>query len=361
MGTSIAWELALRGLAVTVLEKSIPGAEASSAAAGILGAETEAHGPGPMLDLCRYSQSLYPSWIKKLTAATDVDVGYLKGGCIEVAFDEKTLGEWKKKRAFQIKTGQAQLLSSVALGKLEPLITRRAVGAVYLPGDARITPPHLFRATHIAADRAGAVFQTGAYVRRVLKDEDRRGHARARGVELEDGTQILADAVIVAAGSWTPLVGGLPVKRTAIVPARGQIVELTFPKPPLMRLAFGGGCYLVPRADGRVLLGSTLEFVGFKRGVTAGGIRSLLADAIRLVPSLEEAEVTGTWSNFRPYTKDHLPLLGSTGVEGLFLASGHYRTGILLAPATAKIIADLVTQKRPKVDLSAFDPLRPES
>jgi glycine oxidase len=138
-------------------------------------------------------------------------------------------------------------------------------------------------------------------------------------------------------------------------------VELTFPKPPLMRLAFGGGCYLVPRADGRVLLGSTLEFVGFKRGVTAGGIRSLLADAIRLVPSLEEAEVTGTWSNFRPYTKDHLPLLGSTGVEGLFLASGHYRTGILLAPATAKIIADLVTQKRPKVDLSAFDPLRPES
>lgn len=358
MGTSIAWELAQRGVTVTVLEKSVPGAEASSAAAGILGSETESHGLGPMHDLCRYSQGLYPSWVKKLEKATQVSVGYLTGGCVEVAFDRGTLSKWKKSREFQLKTGAAEWLSSSALRKLEPLVSPLALGGVFLPGDARITPPELFRATHIAAHRAGVHFKTGTFVRGILKEEGAKGQAKVLGVELEQGVRLLADSIIVAAGSWTPLVEGLPLKRNAVIPARGQIVELTLPAPPLSRLAFGGGCYLVPRADGRVILGSTLEFVGFKRGVTAEGIRSLLEDAIRLVPSLKEAELTGTWSNFRPYTEDQLPLLGETGVHGLYVASGHYRTGILLAPATAKIMADLVTGKRPHVDLSAFDPQR---
>lgn len=361
MGTSIAWELAQRGVRVTVLEKSVPGAEASSAAAGILGAETEASGPGPMLDLCRYSQALYPSWVKQLQKLTHVSVGYLEGGCVEVAFDQETLAKWKKKRAFQLRSGEAQLLSKTALHKLEPQLSPCAIGGMFLPTDARITPRDLFSATHIAAEKAGVIFKTGAYVRQIIKQQRAGQSPQACGVELEDGAEELADAVIVAAGSWTPLVDGLPIGRSDVIPARGQIVELSFPKPPLARLAFGGDCYLVPRADGRVLLGSTLEFVGFKRGVTAGGIRSLLDGAIHLVPELAHAEVTATWSNFRPYTQDHLPLLGSTSVEGLFLASGHYRTGILLAPATAKIIADLVTRKRPKVDLSAFDPLRKAS
>lgn len=179
-----------------------------------------------------------------------------------------------------------------------------------------------------------------------------------RGVLLEDETILEADVVVVAAGSWTPLVEGIPIGRSDVIPARGQIVELACARPPVQRLVFGAGCYLVPRADGRVLVGSTLEFVGFQKGVTAKGVRDLLTAATRVIPSLEEAEVLRTWSNFRPFTKDHLPLLGSTNVKGLILASGHYRTGILLAPATAKLVCALALGKRPALNLGAFDPLR---
>jgi glycine oxidase len=191
MGTSIAWELAQRGVLVTVLEKAVPGAEASSAAAGILGAETEASGPGPMLDLCRYSQALYPAWIRKLQEATRVSVGYLEGGCVEVAFDKETLTTWKKKRAFQLRSGAAQLLSKAALHALEPLVSPRAIGGVFLPTDARITPRDLFSATHIAAEKAGVLFKSGAYVQKIIKQERTGRTPQVSGVELVDGQKEL--------------------------------------------------------------------------------------------------------------------------------------------------------------------------
>ncbi len=358
MGASSAWELARAGARVTVLEKSIPGAEASSAAAGILGAEAEAHEEGPMLDLSRYSRALYPKWVRALERETRVSVGFLEGGSIEVAYSQAELERFEKARRFQLSSNKAQMLNKKALLDLEPRLAPKAVGGVYLPEDARITPVDLFRATHIAAERAGVTFRTGAYVRRVVTTTTADGTRAARGVLLEDETLLEADVVVVAAGSWTPLVDGLPLRRTDVVPARGQVIELKCSVPPLSRLAFAKGCYLVPRADGRVLVGSTLEFVGFTKGVTAKGIRDLLSAATKLVPHLETAEVTKTWSNFRPYTEDHLPLLGSAGVRGLVIASGHYRTGILLAPATAKIVAALALGQRPPLDLSAFFPLR---
>lgn len=358
MGASSALELARAGAHVTVLEKSIPGAEASSAAAGILGAEAEAHEDGPMLDLCRFSRNLYPKWVRQLENETNVSVGYLEGGSLEVALSTAELDRWKKGRAFQLKSGRALLLAQKELHELEPNIAPRAVGGVFLPDDARITPIDLFRATHIAAERAGVIFRTGAYVRRVVTSATKEGKRKVDGVLLEDETLLAADVVVVAAGSWTPLIDGLPLRRTDVIPARGQVVELKCSVPPLARLAFGKGCYLVPRADGRVLVGSTLEFVGFRKEVTAKGIRDLLTAATKLVPALESAELTKTWSNFRPYTEDHLPLLGSAGVAGLVIASGHYRTGILLAPATAKIVAALSLGLRPPVDISAFFPLR---
>jgi glycine oxidase len=357
MGTSCALELARQGMSVTVLEKAIPGAEASSAAAGILGAEAEAHEPGPMLDLCRYSQALYPAWVRDLERTTQVNVGYLEGGCLELFFSKEQATETKKRRAFQVKEKKAQLLSKKDLSALEPELTGAATGALFLPSDARITPADLFRATHNAAEKAGARFRTGAYVRRLLT-RDEQGTLATRGVILEDETILEADVVVVAAGSWTSLVEGIPIGRSDVIPARGQIVELACARPPVQRLIFGAGCYLVPRADGRVLVGSTLEFVGFQKGVTAKGVRDLLTSATRLIPSLEEAEVVRTWSNFRPFTKDHLPLLGNTNVKGLILASGHYRTGILLAPATAKLVCALALGKQPALSLAAFDPLR---
>lgn len=361
MGASAALELARAGATVTVLEKSIPGAEASSAAAGILGAEAEAHQEGPMLDLCRYSRGLYPKWVKLLEQETNVSVGYLEGGSVEVALSAPELARFKKMRRFQLASGRAQILTKKNLHDLEPKLAPRALGGVFLPNDARITPIDLFRATHIAAERAGVIFRTGAYVRRVETSTSPDGQRTVAGVLLEDETLLKADVVVVAAGSWTPLIDGLPLRRTDVIPARGQVVELKCSAPPLSRLAFGKGCYLVPRADGHVLIGSTLEFVGFTKGVTARGIRDLLTSATKLLPALEQAELTKTWSNFRPYTGDHLPLLGPCGVRGLVIASGHYRTGILLAPATAKIVAALALGRRPPIDISAFMPLRDQA
>src|SRR5690606_27044898 len=170
MGTSVAWELARSGARVTVLEKSIPGAEASSAAAGILGAEAEAHGEGPMLGLCRYSRKLYPAWVRALEKETSVSVGYLEGGSVEVALSSAEFARLKKVRAFQLKAGSAEILSATALRELEAGVSSRAFGAIFLPNDARITPPDLFRATHIAAQNAGVTFRTGAYVRRVVTE-----------------------------------------------------------------------------------------------------------------------------------------------------------------------------------------------
>jgi glycine oxidase len=188
----------------------------------------------------------------------------------------------------------------------------------------------------IAAERAGAVFSSGAMVRRVLLDG-----SVARGVEIEGGEQLRADHVVIAAGSWSNLVPGVPVAADAVRPARGQIIELFAKMPPLRGSVFGKRAYLAPRDDGRVMVGSTLEFVGFERAVTAGAVRDLLAGAIDLVPSLAHAEVTRTWSQFRPYTKNQLPLIGPSSVAGLLLATGHFRNGILLGPVGR--IADLVT------------------
>jgi glycine oxidase len=163
---------------------------------------------------------------------------------------------------------------------------------------------------------------------------------------------------VVAAGSWTTLIEGLPLRSGSVRPARGQIVELCSPAPLLGRVVYGPRCYLVPRDDGRTLVGSTLEFVGYQRDVTAAAVRDLLSAAIELVPCLGQASVNAAWSSFRPYTEDELPLLGPAGVPGLTLATGHYRNGILLAPITAEITSAVVRGVRPPIPLDAFSPSR---
>jgi glycine oxidase len=248
---------------------------------------------------------------------------------------------------------RVESLSADAARALEPGLGPDVRAALRFTDDAQVNARELARAFSQAAALAGARFLQGRYVRRVVV----KGGV-VHGVEL-DGEVLSAGAVIVAAGSWSGLVEGAGVPPTVVRPARGQLVSIET-RPP----AFGhvlhvhGRGYLVPRRDGTVIAGSTVEMAGFRKEVTVGGLEQILGLARTLVPSLADAPVTSTWSNFRPYTEDHLPVLGTTPVRGLVLATGHYRNGILLAPVTAESIAELVATGASSIDLAPFSVAR---
>jgi glycine oxidase len=353
MGSACAFKLAEAGASVLVLEKSVPGAEASSAAAGILGAHAEAHGPGPMADLLLAGLRFYEPWAKALYERTGIDVELRRSGVLRIALDRAALRRIERDAAWMASAGRtSERLGAAAVKKAEPELAPVA-GGLRFATDARVDPKLLFRAVHIAAQRAGASFESGAYVRRIIVE-----NGRARGVLVEDGTTYEAPTVVVAAGSWSTLVAGTPIDGGAVVPARGQVVSLSMPAPPVSHVVLGPRCYLVPRDDGRVLVGATVEFVGYRREVTAGAVRDLLDAAIELVPALGGAALQDTWSSFRPFTPDELPLLGRTRVEGLLLATGHYRNGILLAPITAEILLAIALGRKPPVDVTPFEASR---
>jgi glycine oxidase len=245
-------------------------------------------------------------------------------------------------------------LSRSALLAQEAALSPELAGALRFEADATLEPRALLAALRIAAEKRGAEFRSGSFVKRIAEQG-----GRAVGVELDDGSLVKGSHIVVAAGSWTSLLtNGDAAAMPRVVPARGQIVELKTNAPVLDAIMFGPDCYLVPRADGRLLIGSTLEFVGFRRGVTAGAVARLLTAAIRLVPVLADAELSRRWSSFRPYTSDELPLLGPSATEGLILMSGHYRNGILLAPISAQIVASCVLGEKPPLDLAPFSPNR---
>lgn len=348
MGCGIALRLAQAGARVTVLERSIPGAEASSAAAGILAPQMEAEGPGPFFELCLRSRGLYPAFAEELRALSGVDIAYVPCGLLSVAFDEATLHKLQAITAWQQAFGlRAELLDARSARTLEPALSPAALGAAHFPDDHQVDNRLLVRALSMAAARVGVTFRSG-YVRGVVIE-----NGRAVGVDL-DGTLVRSDATVIAAGSWSGVVQGLAIDPRMVRPARGQMVMLQTRLPLAQRILFSEKGYVVPRRDGRIIAGSTMELVGFEKQVTAAGLAGILGLAIELLPALAEAPVVEFWAGLRPFTDDHLPILGKGPAEGLFLATGHFRNGILLAPITARLIADLVTGKAPALDLSPF-------
>jgi glycine oxidase len=349
MGSAIALRLCQRGIGVTVIERGIPGAEASSAAAGILGPQMEAEGPGPLLELGLKSRALYPALAAELRELTSIDVGYDRSGVLAVAFDEAGEAALSARRAWQLARGlRVESLSGEAVRAREPALAPAVRAALAFNDDAQVVARELARAFSQAAAGAGARFLTGRYVRRVLTDKE-----AVTGVEL-DGDVLPAGVVVVAAGSWSGLVEGAGVPATVVRPARGQLVSIET-RPPLFRhVVSAPGGYLVPRRDGTVLAGSTVEMAGFRKEVTVGGLATILTMARTVIPALADAPVTGSWSNFRPFTADHLPVLGATRVRGLVLATGHFRNGILLAPITAQAIAELIATGHAPIDLAPF-------
>jgi glycine oxidase len=353
MGCSVALRLAEAGASVTVLERSVPGAEASSAAGGILGAAIEAHHGGPALALGLRSRSLHAELADQLLRDHGIDVGYRRCGLMLTAFDEGELarldaftGTWREGgvTAARIDGDEARVR--------EPFLSDAVLGAVDLPEEAQVEPRRLLRGIALAAERAGVRFRTGLRVRGV-----RVTGGRAQGVDTDDGF-VAARHVVVAAGSWTGLVQGIPIPPDTIQPIKGQMLATETRPPVFRRVVFGAGGYVVPRPDGRALCGSTMERVGFQRDVTLGGLARIASIAARLAPRLAEAPVLGHWASFRPGTPDDLPLVGRAGAEGLWLASGHHRNGILLAPVTAEIVAAQVLGREAPAGAEAFDPMR---
>ncbi len=334
LGCASALELARRGAEVVLLERAVPGAEASSAAAGVLGAQIEGH-ERELLELLLPARAGYAAWADELREETGIDVGYRKCGVLKVGHDPADEAELAELVASQKALGlHATLLGGDEARRLEPELSPEVVAAAHFPDDAQVDPPSLLRALSVAVARSRVVLRTGTTVDRVIVEG---GVCRGAFVS---GEAVRADATVLAAGSWSSLVPGLGGVFPEVRPARGQMILLEERPPRLRSIVFGPRGYVVPRGDGRVLCGSTLEMVGFRREVTAGGIHSILESALADVPSLAKAEVASTWSNFRPFADK--PLIGKSRLPGLFLATGHHRNGILLAKLTAERVAEAI-------------------
>jgi glycine oxidase len=340
MGCATALALAQRGAEAIVLERAVPGAEASSAAAGILGAQAELHGRrDDDATLFTRARSAWESWARELREATGIDVGYRTSGVLRVARTQAEREELDRDVVWQRSRGlRASLLDAAGAREVEPELAPDVLAAAHFPDDAQVDPPVLLRALVAAAARNPRVtIRSGATVQGLLVERD-----RCAGVLL-DGDDLRADATVLAAGSWSSLVPGVPASLPAVRPVRGQLVMLEERPPRVRTIVFGAGTYVVPRGDGRVVCGSTMELAGFRREVTAGGIHAILGGALSCVPSLGLAQFGSAWCNFRPQVANgngsHPPLIGASPLAGLFLATGHHRNGILLSKLTADTVA----------------------
>jgi len=352
MGCSIAWRLAEAGADVIVLEKAAPGAEASTAAAGLLGAQVEAEGPGPTLDLALASRAAWPGFAGALRNRTGVDVGYLRCGALELAGTSSHLAGLRDRLGWMREIGlHAQLLNLRELRDVEPAVGDSIAGALWLPDDHQVDTTALTRALAAAASVAGAHFRRAQEVRGIVVE---RG--RVRGV-MTRAAQIETDTVVVATGAWTSLLPALPNPRTRVAPQHGQLVMLDACPPVLRRILVHNRMYVIPRADGRVVVGATVEERGFHKSVTAQGLSTLLNQALTLVPSLAAATFVRSWSGLRPRSLDGKPLLGEhRDISGLHFATGHHRNGILLTPITALAVAAGILGDQAPFDLAPFRP-----
>lgn len=352
-GACVALELARAGLHVTVLERSVPGAEASSAAAGILSPSMEAREGGIALELGKRSAALHATWAETLRERHGIDVGHRRCGVLLASFGAAETQGAAELLARVVDAGiEARAMSGDEARRLEPSLAGDVQSALVFDEDAQVDPRALLRALLIAAEAAGVRFVSGAYVDGVVVEQ-----GRVRGVRTTR-EQLATNRVVVAAGSWTSLVAGLGLRSDAVRPVRGQMLATEWRPPIFRRIVFSGQGYVVARPDGRVICGSTMEEAGFRRDVTLGGLEQIARTARRIAPLLEHAPVLDSWSNFRPATPDGLPLIGRTAVDGLLLATGHFRNGILLAPITATLIRELIESDSTSLDIRTLSPLR---
>ena len=356
IGLSIAWRASAAGLRAVVADDA-PGRGASWAAAGMLAPVSEVHaGEEALLALGLASNRRYPSFIAELEDAAGRDAGYRMCGTLIVARDGDESAVLDRLYELHRDHGlDAQRLRARACRELEPALTPRVRGGILVARDDQVDNRALVQALLEACRRGGVELRT-ARVESVEVVGD-----RVVGVRLGDGSTVATEQVVLCAGCWSAQVAGIPSEfRPPVRPVKGQVLHLRGPAdPPLLsRSVRGGDGYVVPRADGRVVLGATVEEQGFDTRVTAGAALALLRDAYEVVPGIAELELVETVVGLRPGSPDNAPLLGPSGLDGLTVATGHYRSGILLAPITADAIAELVVTGNVPDVIAPFDPTR---
>ncbi len=364
VGCAIAYELAARGAHVRVLDRRGPAGGATRASAGILAPYIEGHDPA-LRQLGVRSLALYDGFLERVRRDSGVDVEYERRGTLQVALTPDE-GDQLKRAARSLGdagVGHA-LLDSVEVRRREPALTAEAAAGLDIQEQGYVAPADLTRAMAAAAMRHGAIFDVGSVV----------GVDGGDVARLRTSTEVIeSDAVIIAAGSWSTQMnrGGdespnpdprspSPDPRSpAVKPIRGQLLQLRLPQRAARQVIWGGDCYLVNRRDGVVLVGATVEDVGFDESATSEGVRELLQASMRLLPSLKEAMFEEVRVGLRPMTPDELPAIGaSSTMRHVFYATGHYRNGVLLAPLTARLVADLLLDGRADEDLAALRPDR---
>jgi glycine oxidase len=344
VGLCCAWRAARRGARVVVLDAARPPAGATRVAAGMLAPVGElSFGEPRLLELTLAAARLYPDFAAELEAASGVPSGYARQGALHVALDRDEAAELRRVHELQRSLGlEAEWLPPRRCRELEPGLTPSFSGGVHAPGEASVDPRAMSAALLAALATERVEVRSGTeVVEGIFEGERLRGVRAAAGEEWRAGTTVLC------AGAWSGRAGWLPeAARPPVRPVKGQVLELRSRDGavPCSRILASERVYLVPRPDGRLIAGATTEEQGFDTTVLAGGVHELLREAYRLLPEVAEMELVEAAAGLRPGTPDNLPIVGPGAIDGLLLATGHYRNGILLAPLAAETIADLVAR-----------------
>jgi glycine oxidase len=340
IGAASAYFLSKAGIQTLVVERAEIASEASSAAAGLLSPLGNLHGPGDFTDLLLMSNALILDVMPELEELSGASMEYRRWGSLRIAGNEQEASQLRARvEAWTALGWQASWLSGDEAHQLEPRLASTSVGATFAPQEASIKPAGVTRAYAGAARKLGARFLEQTEVTGI-----ERSGSRVMGLRTAKGETIACAQLVLAAGAWSSSVGNWLDLTIPVQPARGQILALKQPEPPMEHILSGGGVYLVPKPDGTIFVGATVEQVGFDKQVTAGGISGLLASAVRLVPDLANAPIERMWSGLRPWSADARPILGrAPGWENVVLATGHSGIGFETSAISGQSIAELIT------------------
>jgi glycine oxidase len=352
IGASIALELAEAGLQVGLFDAREPGREASWASGGMISPAPENPDMIPFVPMSLASVALYPDFIQRVEALSGIRAGYRKSGALDVLLGGAVEEELSTVIALQHGVGlKAQALTGEQARKMEPALTEGIEAAIFREDEASLDTRALTEGTLKAAERKGVRIFAKNGAKALRKDGK-----RCRGLLLENG-EVEAKWTVIAAGCFSARIEGA-APYAPVFPAKGQMLALRCESVEIQRILWLEHKYLVPRSDGRMIAGSTIEHTGFDHELTAGGVQLILSEVMKMVPELEQARIEEMWAGLRPDSPDHLPIIGPTDLDGLLIATGHFRSGILLAPVTARMIREWVCTQKVSVDWERVSPMR---